>query len=162
ARWGRAALAAALAGALGRRHRLRRLDPRRAARAPHDVRRALKWVASVVVTGLAIAYLVWKIDIGRTGHILPNAKVGYFLASLALMIGSVWPMAWRWQRLLAARGIREGVPWLTRAYFVGYMVAQVLPTAIGGDASRIFETSRRHPGEAGPVAGTVLLERALG
>jgi hypothetical protein len=27
---------------------------------------------------------------------------------------------------------------------------------------RIFETSRRHPGRGGPVAGSVLLERALG
>ena len=27
---------------------------------------------------------------------------------------------------------------------------------------RIFETSRRHPGHGGPVAGSVLLERALG
>ena len=126
------------------------------------MRRAAKWGGSVVVTGLAIAYLVWKIDLGRTGHILANAKLGYFFASLGLMVVSVWPMAWRWQRLLAARGIHERVGWLTRAYFVGYMVGQVLPTSIGGDASRIFETSRRHPGNGGPIAGTVLLERALG
>jgi uncharacterized protein (TIRG00374 family) len=126
------------------------------------VRTALKWGASVVVTGLLVAYIVWKIDLGRTGHILANASLGYFLGSLALMIASVWPMAWRWQRLLAARGIHERVPWLTRAYFVGYTVGQVLPTSIGGDASRIFETSRRHPGQGGPIAGTVLLERALG
>ncbi len=33
---------------------------------------------------------------------------------------------------------------------------------MGGDAARIFETSRRHPGRAGPIAGSVLLERALG
>jgi len=38
----------------------------------------------------------------------------------------------------------------------------VLPTSLGGDASRIYETARRHPGSRGPVAGTVLLERALG
>jgi len=126
------------------------------------VRRALKWTGSVVVTGLLVTYIVWKIDIGRTGHILANAKLGYFVSSLALMIASVWPMAWRWQRLLAARGIDEGTGWLTRAYFVGYTVGQVLPTSIGGDASRIFETSRRHPGQGGPIAGTVLLERALG
>jgi glycosyltransferase 2 family protein len=126
------------------------------------VKTALKWAASVVVTGLLVAYIVWKIDLGRTGHILANASLGYFLGSLALMIVSVWPMAWRWQRLLAARGIHERVPWLTRAYFVGYTVGQVLPTSIGGDASRIFETSRRHPGQGGPIAGTVLLERALG
>ena len=38
----------------------------------------------------------------------------------------------------------------------------MLPTSIGGDGMRIFETTRRHPGQGGPVAGSVLLERALG
>jgi len=126
------------------------------------VSRALKWAGSVVVTGLFIAYLAWKVDVHRTGHILANANLGYFFASAALMIVSVWPMAWRWQRLLAARGIGDPIGWLTRTYFVSYTVGQVLPTAIGGDASRIFESSRRHPGEGGPIAATVLLERALG
>ncbi len=125
-------------------------------------RRVLRLSGSLVVTGLAVAYLVWKIDIGQTAHILANAKLGFFFASLAIMIVSVWPMAWRWQRLLAARGVHERLGWLTRAYFVGYMVGQVLPTSVGGDASRIFETSRRNPGRGGLAAGTVLLERALG
>jgi glycosyltransferase 2 family protein len=71
-------------------------------------------------------------------------------------------MAWRWQRLLAGRGIHDSLGWLTRAYFTAYTAGQVLPTSIGGDAMRIFETSRRHPGRGGPVAGSVLLERALG
>jgi hypothetical protein len=71
-------------------------------------------------------------------------------------------MAWRWRQLLAARGIRERLAWLCRAYFVGFTAGQVLPTALGGDASRIFETSRRHPGRTGAIAGSVLLERALG
>ena len=38
----------------------------------------------------------------------------------------------------------------------------MLPTSVGGDASRIFETSRRHPGRITPITGSVLLERALG
>ncbi len=38
----------------------------------------------------------------------------------------------------------------------------MLPTSLGGDASRIYETSRRHPGAGGAAAGTVLLERGLG
>jgi hypothetical protein len=54
------------------------------------------------------------------------------------------------------------VLWLTRTYFVSYAVGQVLPTSVGGDASRIFETSRRHPGQITPITGSVLLERALG
>ena len=86
----------------------------------------------------------------------------WWLASLAIMVGSVWPMAWRWQRLLAARGVHDSLRWLVRSYFVGYAAGQVLPTSLGGDASRIYETSRRHEGTSGAAAGTVLLERALG
>jgi uncharacterized protein (TIRG00374 family) len=126
------------------------------------MRRLLRLVGTLVVTGLCVAYLIWKIDLRRTGHELAHAKLGYFLASLAIMVVTVWPMAWRWQRLLRAQGVEDRLPWLVRAYFVSYMVGQVLPTSIGGDASRIFETTRRHPGNGGPIAGSVLLERALG
>jgi uncharacterized protein (TIRG00374 family) len=126
------------------------------------MRRALRVAGTLVVTGLAIWYLVSKIDFHRTGHELANASLGYLVASLAIMVVTVWPMAWRWQRLLRAQGVEERLPWLGRAYYVSYMVGQVLPTSIGGDASRIFETTRRHPGNGGPIAGSVLLERALG
>jgi glycosyltransferase 2 family protein len=125
-------------------------------------KRLLRLVATLVVTGLCTAYLVWKIDLSQTAHLLANAHVGYFLGAVAIMIGSVWPMAWRWQRLLGARGIHDRLSWLVRAYFVAYTAGQILPTAVGGDAVRIYETARRHPGQGGPVAGSVLLERALG
>jgi glycosyltransferase 2 family protein len=124
--------------------------------------RALRLSATLVVTGLCTAYLVWKIDLSRTLHLLAHAHVGYFLGAVAIMVLSVWPMAWRWQQLLRARGIRDRLSWLVRAYFVAYTAGQVLPTAVGGDAVRIYETARRHPGQGGPVAGSVLLERALG
>jgi uncharacterized membrane protein YbhN (UPF0104 family) len=88
--------------------------------------------------------------------------VPWLLASAVLTLVTVPPMAWRWQRLLAVRGIDESVRWLTRAYFVSYAWGQVLPTSVGGDASRIIETARRHPGQITPVTGSVLLERALG
>jgi uncharacterized protein (TIRG00374 family) len=117
---------------------------------------------TLVVTGLCTAYILWKIDLGKTGHVLGDARVGWWLLSLAIMVGSVWPMAWRWQRLLAARGVHDSLRRLVRTYFVGYAAGQVLPTSLGGDASRIYETMRRHEGAGGAAAGTVLLERALG
>ena len=125
-------------------------------------RRWSRSLLTVAVTGLCAAYIIWQIDVGKAVRELGGADYGYFAASVAVMAGSVAPMAWRWQRLLAARGIREPLGWLTRTYFVAYTVGQVLPTSLGGDASRIFETSRRHPGRGGAVAGSVLLERALG
>src|SRR5207237_10302679 len=118
--------------------------------------------APLVVTVLCTADVVWKIDISRTAHLLAHASVGYFLGAVAIMVISVWPMAWRWQKLLEARGIRDRLPWLVRAYFVAYTAGQILPTAVGGDAVRIYETAKRHTGRGGDVAGSVLLERALG
>jgi uncharacterized protein (TIRG00374 family) len=124
--------------------------------------RALRATGTLVVTGLAVAYLVWKIDLGETLHVLGQASAGWWIAAFAIWVVSVWPLSWRWQRLLASSGVHERLGWLVRTTFVSYSAAQVLPTSLGGDASRIYETARRHPGSRGPVAGTVLLERALG
>jgi glycosyltransferase 2 family protein len=125
-------------------------------------RRLIRLSGTLVVTGLCLAYIVWKIDIRRTVHVLVHAQFAYFAAAVAIVVVSVWPMAWRWQKLLDAKGIHDRLGWLTRAYFVSYTAGQILPTAVGGDAVRIYETSRRHPGNGGPVAASVLLERALG
>jgi uncharacterized protein (TIRG00374 family) len=126
------------------------------------VNRGVRVFATLVVTGVAVAYLVWKIDISEAFDTLADADPWAFLGAAGIMLVTVPPMAWRWQQLLEAQGIRDRVPWLTRAYLTAYAAGQILPTSIGGDAMRIFETSRRHPGRAGPVAGSVLLERALG
>lgn len=125
-------------------------------------RRLLRAAGTLVLTGLCAAYIGWKIDVGRTLDVLAGAEVGYLLAAVAIMTLTVWPLAWRWQRLLAARGIDDRLPRLTRAYFVGYAAGQVLPTSLGGDAARVVEAARRHPGRVGSIAGSVLLERALG
>ncbi len=126
------------------------------------MKRSSRVLGTLVVTGLAIAYIVWKVDVGEALRILGDASWGWFFLSAAIMLVTVVPMAWRWQKLLDAHGIHDRVRWLTRAYLTAYAAGQILPTSIGGDAMRIFETTRRHPGRGGPVAGSVLLERALG
>jgi glycosyltransferase 2 family protein len=124
--------------------------------------RAARVAATLLVTGLATAYILWRIDLRTTGHVLAHANVGWWVVSCAIWTASVWPFAWRWRELLASRGVHERLPWLARTIFVSYAAAQVLPTSLGGDASRIYETARRHRGSGGPAAGTVILERALG
>jgi hypothetical protein len=126
------------------------------------MKRSLKIAATLLVTSLAVAYILSQVDLGKTKDIIAAASVPWLLLSALLTVVTVPPMAWRWQRLLTVRGVAEPVTWLTRTYFVSYAVGQVLPTSVGGDASRIFETSRRHPGQITPITGSVLLERALG
>ena len=126
------------------------------------VRRPLRIAIGLILTGLALAYILWKIDIPKTWDVLKASDPWWFLLAVAIMIGTVPPMALRWQWLLAAQGIEDRFRWLTRAYFVSYTAGQILPTSIGGDAVRIFETAKRHPGRSGDLTAIVLLERGLG
>jgi len=124
--------------------------------------RWFKVSGTLIVTALAVIYILTKIDVGKTLDIIASASLGWLFLSMFLTVITVFPMTWRWQKLLDARGVHDHYWWLMRAYFVSYAVGQVLPTSVGGDASRIYETSRRHPGMASPITGSVLLERALG
>jgi len=126
------------------------------------MKRWIRVVLTLVVTGLAVAYLSWKIDLGKSIDTLADADPAWFALAVAIMLGTALPMALRWQWLMQARGMPDNYLWLTRAYFVSYTASQVLPTSIGGDAVRVMETSRRHPGRLGDLTAIVLLERGLG
>jgi uncharacterized protein (TIRG00374 family) len=125
-------------------------------------RRLQRTVATIVLTGLAVAYLVWKVDLRETIDVISEANPWWLLLAVAIMNLTLIPMAMRWKWLMRSQGMREHLPWLVRAYLVAYAAGQILPTSIGGDAVRILETSRRHPARLGAVSAIVLLERALG
>jgi hypothetical protein len=127
-------------------------------RLPRPLRIALKLGLSAAIA----AYLVWQIDIGRTLELIGGSNGLYLLGALAIFLVTTMGMAWRWQILLASKGIREPLRWLTTQYFVGNAAGQVLPTSVGGDAVRIVEHARRRPELKGEAAGAVLLERVIG
>jgi uncharacterized protein (TIRG00374 family) len=136
----------------------------RAPRVPRlsHVRRPLRIAIGLTLTALAFAYILLKIDVQKTWDVLTSANPWWFALAVTIMIVTALPMALRWQWLLAAQAIVDRFWWLTRAYFVSYTAGQLLPTAVGGDAVRIFETSKRHPGRAGDITAIVVLERGLG
>jgi hypothetical protein len=78
-------------------------------------RRLVRVVLTLALTGACLTYILWQLDVGRTVDILVDAHVGWFLGALAVMLGGVPPMAYRWQKLLQARGIRDSLGWLNRA-----------------------------------------------
>ena len=124
--------------------------------------RRLRIPLTLAFTGLALAYLVWKVNLHETIDVLLDADPWWFALAVAIMIGTALPMALRWQWLMRAQSMPDSFGWLTRAYFVSYTAGQILPTSIGGDAMRVYETARRHQGRTADVTAIVLLERGLG
>ena len=162
ARRRRGALAPTLAGPRRGGHPGRGRRDQACPRPLRGMRRPLRIVLTVALTGLALGYLVWKVDLGDVVDTLLDANPWWFALSVGIMIGTALPMALRWQWLMRAQGMDDTFAWLTRAYFVSYTASQVLPTSIGGDAMRVYETARRHPGRTGDVTAIILLERGLG
>jgi glycosyltransferase 2 family protein len=126
------------------------------------MRRPVKVALQIVVSVGVLALLLWQIDLQQTVDIIRDSHWGYVLGSFVIFLGTTWLMAWRWGALLAAKGIHEPFSWLLRMYFVSYAAGQVLPTAVGGDAVRIIEHSRRRPDAKATAAGAVFMERVIG
>ena len=124
--------------------------------------RRIRIALQLAVSGGLLALLLVQIDVPRTADLIRSSDAALVGLALAIFVVTTWLMAWRWQLLLASRGIDEPLGWLTRLYFVGYAAGQVLPTAVGGDAVRILEHTRRRPDAKAEAAGAVLLERVIG
>jgi hypothetical protein len=124
--------------------------------------RRTRRVGTILLTLAALGYLVWQIDLGTTVDVLRAANLAWFVLAAAIMILTVPVLARRWGWLLDGHDIHERLPWLARTYYVANTAGRVRPTSLGGDAVRVVETTRHHPGRATVVTGTVLLERGLG
>ena len=93
------------------------------------MRRPARIGLTLLLTGIALAYLVWKVNLGTTIDILLDANLAWFALAVVIMVGTVPLMAVRWRWLLRAQGIDDRLTWLTRTYFTSYTAGQVLPTA---------------------------------
>ena len=81
---------------------------------------AAKAVATIALGGMCVGYIVWKIDLRRTADVLGHAHPLPLVAAIVIWLAAVWPLAWRWQRLLRGRGVEAPIGWLVRTYFVSY------------------------------------------
>ena len=58
------------------------------------MKRPLKVAATLLVTSLAVAYILSKVDLGKTKDILESASVPWLVLSALLTVVTVPPMAW--------------------------------------------------------------------
>jgi glycosyltransferase 2 family protein len=122
---------------------------------------ATRVAIGTVISAIVLAALLWFTDPAQIWNALKEARAGWVVTAIVVNVLTVPLMAWRWQLLLAAKGIHMSLGWLTRTYFVALFLGQFLPAAIGGDAVRAVELGRRT--HEGPEAvASVLIDRLVG
>lgn len=113
------------------------------------------------------------VSVALLWYLLSNTEFSEVLASLksaiplwlvfsfiTLYIGKILT-SYRWQVLLEAQGIRIPLRTLIASVFVGQFFNSFLPTTVGGDAIRAYDTAA-HSKESGKSITTVFADRLIG
>ncbi len=93
------------------------------------------------------------------GVFLPWLLFATFIKFLGIMANIV-----RWKVLLAGQGMEFGFGWLTASYFVGRFFGIVMPSTLGLDGWRLYDTIRisRKPVECATVLGVERITGLIG
>src|SRR5579871_3923790 len=92
--------------------------------------------------------------------ILAGLPPVYYLCFLLLLTVGQLVYAFRWYLILRTLGIQVGYPQVIQQYFIALFFSNFLPTAIGGDVSKIYYLGQ----QAGyvKVGASVFIDRFLG
>jgi hypothetical protein len=93
--------------------------------------------------------------------LIGGAELPAIAATLVVLSAANLVAACRWQLILSAEATSPGQLTLLKVALVGLFFNQVLPSAVGGDAVRVWRCSRLGVG-LGPAVRSILLDRACG
>mgnify|MGYP001025036627 FL=1 len=124
-------------------------------------RRGAGWLIKLVVSGLLIAWVVGRADLAQVLAALKSAKPGYVVVAAL-----TYPVGWtisitRWRLLLGAMRTRVPLSQVVQSYLSAIFVNNLLPSTVGGDALRIYDSWRWGAGKAGAVA-VIAVDRLMG
>jgi glycosyltransferase 2 family protein len=131
-----------------------------AARPSRGWRKPLSTILKIAFSCGLIAWVLHKTNLHSIGQSLLSANPAWLALALALGIAGTLVQAKQWQRLLIAVGLNRTIARCLRIVFVGNTFNAILPSSIGGDASRAVYIAER-PGERAPGAAAVALQRLL-
>lgn len=122
---------------------------------------SLALAAKVALSLGLLGYLLGRLPVDQFLGTLTSARPGWLAVAWAVMLGSNLLGAYQWGRLLQVVDIR--IPfWKVCAYYhVGLFFNNFLPANIGGDISRVLDSSRYGPTRAAAFSA-VLMDRLIG
>ncbi|MHB1336504.1 MAG: lysylphosphatidylglycerol synthase transmembrane domain-containing protein [Candidatus Humimicrobiaceae bacterium] len=97
-------------------------------------------------------------DFFRHSHV----NIRFVVISLIMYWVGISLLVLRWQILLKTQKIKASFGFLLGSYLVGFFFNNFLPTSIGGDVYRIYDTSKLKHSSGMKAASIVLMERTTG
>lgn len=125
------------------------------------MKKILQLILKAGVSFVLIWYLLSKTDFSDVYASLKSAQLNWLaLAFITLYVGKILT-GYRWQKLLEAQEIRIPLKTLIASIFVGQFFNTFLPTTVGGDAMRAYDTAV-HSKQSAKSVTTVFADRLIG
>ena len=118
-------------------------------------------VVRVVVSAALIVWILRKAPLGEVLDAFRSADFRYVLLSIAISPLGYLSSVSRWRLLIRSQGGDATFWFLVRSFVVGIFFNNLLPSTIGGDTIRAYDTSRSGVGRAAAVA-IVVVDRFIG
>ncbi len=121
----------------------------------------LKIILKIVFSVAVMAFIVSKIDLAALGKVLSSANILLIILSFFVFAPLMLLMVVRWKLLLDI--FHKEIPFkdLVSVYWIGLFFSLFLPSAIGGDAVKMYKLSKHH-GKPIEVSTSVLMDRIVG
>lgn len=125
------------------------------------MKKCVSFVIKAVISISLIWYLLSKTEFTAIYTSIKGAALGWLcLSFLTLYLGKILT-SFRWQILLAAQGIQIPLRSLVASVFVGQFFNSFLPTTVGGDAIRAYDTASQSK-ESTKSVMSVFADRLIG
>ncbi len=108
-----------------------------------------------------IALLLSQVPVDELGARFAQASYSWVLLSILFFLLQYATAAWRWHLVLIGLGERPSFTWVWLVCYLGLFFNQALPSAIGGDAVRVWHAYKQGQALSRAASG-VLLDRAIG
>jgi glycosyltransferase 2 family protein len=108
-----------------------------------------------------LVLIAFKVDTKELWNILKKAHIGYYLAAILVYYMVQLCSAYRWYLLLKPIGLKTRFSKILSFYYLGMYFNFFLPTAIGGDAVRVYYLHKEEKRLSQSTA-SVFLDRDLG
>ncbi len=122
-----------------------------------------KWLAlalKFLVSGFLIWFLLKNINFDEALTRMAEVEPGMLAAAVLVLFFQICIGGLRWGAVLTAIGTPLGFTKAIQIFYIGAFFSQVLPSAVGGDAVRMYKAYKENIGLRGALNG-VILERAV-
>jgi uncharacterized protein (TIRG00374 family) len=124
-------------------------------------RAAILLAVKLLVSAALIFVVVRGADVGRILDTMTAADTPLLLLAFAMFFVGYALTATRWRLLLGAQGIETRTGFLVKSFMVAMFFNNLLPTTVGGDAVRVYDSWRLGGSKARAVT-VIFVDRLLG